>query len=313
MDGSELESEETRPLRTAELRFERYTSAMRHLSPPALFESRPSYRLLDVALAEGRLEFGMGAYFDKIDVCEALAHEVAAVCMDEGMPRSPEQLRGRLPFRALIGDPFDPQRRAIIPAIATLTIRLRRHPAGPSFLLHWRDPVKVAISGGTYGVIPTGEFQPSSAELWDRHNDFDLWRNMVREYSEELLGEPEHDGTRSQPIDYPQWQLFQWLQAARTDGSLRAFVLGVGVDALTLSTNVLTVVVIDDNVFTEVFGSAVRFNEEGEIVTVGGGTPTDGVPFTETAVRRMLESEPMAETGAACLALAWKHRTALGL
>lgn len=27
----------------------------------------------------------------------------------------------------------------------------------------------------------------------------------------------------------------------------------------------------------------------------------------------MLETEPMAETGAACLALAWQHRDALGL
>jgi hypothetical protein len=194
-----------------------------------------------------------------------------------------------------------------------LTIRLRRYPAEPSFLLHWRDPAKVAIAGGTYGVIPTGEFQPSSVALWDRHNDFDLWRNMVREYSEELLGTPEHDGTRSQPIDYEQWPLFQQLQAARVNGSLNAFVLGLGMDALTLSTNVLTVVVIDDDVFTDVFGSTVRFNEEGEIVAVGGGTPAEGVPFTKAAVSRMLESEPMVETGAGCLALAWQHRKVLGL
>jgi transcriptional regulator with XRE-family HTH domain len=187
VDGSEPESEATRPLCTAGLRFERYTSAIKHLSPPALFESRPSYRLLDVSLGQRRLEFGLANYFDKIDICEALAHEVAGACMAEGLPSLPERLRGGLPFRALIGDPFDPQRRAIIPAIATLTIRLRRYPAEPSFLLHWRDPAKVAIAGGTYGVIPTGEFQPSSVALWDRHNDFDLWRNMVREYSEELL------------------------------------------------------------------------------------------------------------------------------
>ncbi len=313
VDGSEPESEATRPLRTDGLRFGRYTLAIKHLSPPALFESRPSYRLLGVFLAVRRLEFGWGAYFDKIDVCEALAHETAAVCMAEGLPASAEQLRGRLPFRELIVDPFDPRRRAIIPAIATLTIRRRHYPTESSFLLHWRDPTKVATGGGSYGVIPTGEFQPSSAAPWDRQNDFDLWRNMVREYSEELLGEPEHDGTRSQPIDYERWPLFQRLQAARADGSLSTFVLGLGVDALTLSTNVLTVVVIDDDVFTEVFGSAVRCNAEGEIVTVGGGTPTGGVPFTETAVRRILESEPIAETGAACLALAWKHRDTLGL
>ena len=57
----------------------------------------------------------------------------------------------------------------------------------------------------------------------------------------------------------------------------------------------------------------MRYNEEGEIVAVGGGTPTDGVPFTETAVRQMLESEPMASSGATCLTLAWKHCDALDL
>ncbi|MGQ0778427.1 MAG: helix-turn-helix domain-containing protein [Pseudonocardiales bacterium] len=313
VNGTEPESELTRPLRTAELRFERYTSAMKHLSPPRLFSGGPSYRLLDVSLAASRFEFGMGTYFDKIDICEALGHEVAAVCMDEGVPGSPKRLRERLPFRELVGDPFDLHRRAVIPGIATLTIRLRRYPAEPSFLLHWRDPTKVAGGGGTYGVIPAGEFEASSAALWDRHNDFDLWRNIVREYAEELLGEPEYDGTRTQSIDYERWPLFQRLQAARADGSLGVFFLGLNVSALTLSTNILTVVVIDDNVFTEVFGSMVRFNEEGEIVAVGGGAPAEGVPFTETAVRRMLETEPMTASGAACLALAWQHRDLLGL
>ncbi|MGH3912887.1 MAG: hypothetical protein ACRDTC_05690 [Pseudonocardiaceae bacterium] len=149
--------------------------------------------------------------------------------------------------------------------------------------------------------------------LWDRRNDFDLWRNIVREYSEELLGEPEHDGTRSQSIDYERWPLFQRLQQARADGSVGVFFLGLGQNALTLTTAVLTVMVIDEDVFSEVFGSTVRFNEEGEIVTVAGGTPAEGVPFTEAVVRRMLETEPMTASGTACLALAWKHRAVLGL
>ncbi|MGQ0778096.1 MAG: helix-turn-helix domain-containing protein [Pseudonocardiales bacterium] len=313
VDGSEPESAATRPLRTTGMRFERYTSAIKQLNPPALFESRPSYRLLGASLAARWMQFGLGTYFDKIDVCEAVGHEVAAACMAEGLPHSPERLRGRLPFRELIGDPFDPQRRAIIPGIATLTIRLRRYPAEPSFLLHWRDAAKVATAGGTYGVIPTGEFQPSSMAPWGQHNDFDLWRNIVREYSEELLGEPEYDGTRSQPIDYERWPMYQRLQEARTDGLVGVFFLGLGLNVLTLAACVLTVVVIDDDVFTEVFGSMVRFNEEGEIVAVGGSTPIEGVPFTEAAVRRMLDTEPMAGSGAACLALALRHRDALGL
>jgi transcriptional regulator with XRE-family HTH domain len=202
VDGSEPETQPVRPLCSAEEHFDRYTSAVRHLDPPRLFESRPSYRLLAASLATREFSFGLAAYFDKLDVSEALGHEVAAACLRAGrnLPVSAESLRGALPFREVVGDPFDPRSRAIIPAVTTLTVRLRRYPAEPSFLLHWRDPTKVATAAGVYDVIPAGEFQPASVALWDRRNDFDLWRNIVREYSEELLGAPEHDGSRSKPI-----------------------------------------------------------------------------------------------------------------
>jgi hypothetical protein len=87
--------------------------------------------------------------------------------------------------------------------------------------------------------------------------------------------------------------------------------LGLGLDALTLAATILTVVVLDDDVFGQVFGQAVRYNDEGEIVAVAGGVPTDGVPFTEESVARMLDTEPMASPGAACLSLAWQHRNQL--
>jgi transcriptional regulator with XRE-family HTH domain len=311
--GDEPESAGTRPLRTATARFDRYTSAVKHLNPPTLFESRPSYRLLRARLDAGALRFGLAAYFDKLDVSEAVGHELAAVCMNSGIPSDVTALLGLLPFRELIGDPFELARRAVIPAITTLTIRLRRYPAEPSFLLHWRDPAKVATASGMYDVIPSGEFQPSSVALWDRRNDFDLWRNIVREYAEEFLGEPEHDGTRSHPIAYDEWPLYEKLDQARRHGAVTAHVLGVGLDALTLAATILAVVVIDDEVFSEVFGRTVQFNDEGEIVTVGGGTPAEGVPLSETAVTRLLDTEPMSSGGAACLALAWQHRRLLGL
>lgn len=308
VDGSESESAPVRPLRTADSRFDRYTAAIRHLDPPTLFESRPSYRLLDGSLRDG-LTFGMAAYFDKLDISEAVGHELAAACMTLGMvPADSTAIAGQLLFRNRIGDPFDAGRRAIIPAVTTLTIRLRRFPADPSFLLHWRDPAKVATAGGIYDVVPAGEFQPSSVALWDRRADFDLWRNIVREYSEELLGTPEHDGTRTHPIDYGSWPLYQALQQARADGMAVAAVLGMGLDALTLAATILTVVVLDDDVFNKAFGNAVRYNEEGEIVAVAGGVLADGVPFNEESVCRILDSEPMASPGAACLSLAWQHR-----
>ena len=104
------------------------------------------------------------------------------------------------------------------------------------------------------------------------------------------------------------------MEDARQSGVLTSFLLGVGLDALTLAATVMTVVVIDDDVFLRQFGAAGRFNEEGEMVGAGGGQPVEGLPFTERVVDRLLSSEPMASPGAACLALAWRHRgTILGL
>ncbi|WP_433574879.1 helix-turn-helix domain-containing protein [Nocardia brasiliensis] len=311
VSGTELATLAVRPLQARDAPFDSYTSAVKHLDPPQLFESRPSYRYLGGSVSSGSMEFGLAAYFDKLNVSEALAHEMAAACMDRA-PRTASDLAGRLPFRELIGEnPFDPARRAIIPAITTLTVRLRRFPSPPSFLLHWRDPARVATAAGVFDVLPAGEFQPSSVALWDRRNDFSLWRNMIREYSEELLGRPEHDGTRTDPIDYEQWSLFQQMNQAREEGKIVASVLGMGLDALTLAATILTVVVIDDDAFESIFGSTVRFNDEGEVVSVGSGRPADGIPFTEEAVGRLLTDEPMAAPGAACLALAWHHRESL--
>ncbi|MFD4739808.1 hypothetical protein ACFWNQ_20935 [Streptomyces virginiae] len=45
-------------------------------------------------------------------------------------------------------------------------------------------------------VMPAGVFQPSSVMPWDQSNDFNLWRNVLREYAEEFFGDPEADGSR---------------------------------------------------------------------------------------------------------------------
>lgn len=278
----------------------RYTDAMAQLSPPALFEDRPSYRLLDVALDEPTLRFGMGHYFDKLDVSEALGHELAAAMMDGACPTG-------LPFRNLVGDPFDLRRHATIPAVTTLTIRC---PASgpPTFLLHRRDPAKVATAGGTYDVIPAGEFQPSGSAPAHRRNDFDLWRNIVREYAEELLGAPEPDHRRAEPLAYDDWTLYRELGQARRTGRVRALLLGVGLDALTLAATILTTVVIDDDVYEQLFAAARSSNDEGRLLTAADGVPERGLPFTEDSICRLLETEPMVAPGAACLALAWQHR-----
>lgn len=306
--GTEAETRTLRPLRVPGHQFDRYTSAIRYLDPPSLFENRPSYRLLSLAWADGTgtMRFSLATYFDKLDISEAIGHEIA-----ELRSRKNAQITSTdLPFRSLIDDPFDCHRRAMLPAITTLT--LRRARSGESFLLHWRDPRKVATAAGIYDVIPAGEFQPSSIAPHDLVNDFDIWRNIVRELSEELLGAPEHDGSRSVPIDYDGWPLYRELSRARAEGKASAVCLGAGVDALTLAATILTVVVIDADVFDELFAEIVQINAEGlTLFGEDGASSGHGIEFSERNVTRLLEHEPMASPGAACLALAWRNRIAL--
>jgi transcriptional regulator with XRE-family HTH domain len=308
--GTEPETQPVRPMRVPGQQYDRYTSAVRYLDPPSMFENRPSYRLLGLAWAgtTGAMRFGMATYFDKLDVSEAVGHELAQL----HQRRDGKITLRDLPFRSLIGDPFDLQRRAVLPAITTLTLRRVRGRGSVSFLLHWRDPRKVATAAGLYDVIPAGEFQPSSIAPHDLANDFDIWRNIVREYSEELLGAPESDGSRSEPIDYQRWPFYRALGQARAEGKLHAVCLGAGLDSLTLAATILTVVLIDADVFDEVFRHAVQVNAEGVTVFGEQGNRTGhGLAFTEQNVTRLLEREPMASPGAACLALAWRHRVAL--
>ncbi|MGH3974992.1 MAG: helix-turn-helix domain-containing protein [Pseudonocardiaceae bacterium] len=308
--GHEAELQPVLPLRAPGHAFRQYTSAMRYLSPPGLFENRPSYRLLDVSWESswrGKLQFGPATFFDKLDVSEALSHEFAAAMM-KGVPPAWRQL----PFRARLSQPFDLSSRMGSTSIATLTLRRNTTDGSHTFFLLGRDPQKVATGGGQYGVIPAGEFQPSCIAPARMQDDLDLWRNIVREYSEELLGEPEHDGSSGQPLDYECWPFYRAMQRARESGQLRAYALGVVVHALSLNVAIMTAVVIDDVVFDDLFRELVTVNAEGQVVTsFSDDQSVYGLPFTEATIQQLLVREPLGGTSAACLALAWRYRESL--
>ncbi len=239
-----------------------YAATMAALDAPAVFEDRPTYRLLAADLTgRPRLVFGHGTYFDSIDTGEAAAHEYAA--------------GAATPLRDAVGDPCDLRRRPANMAVSALTVR--HDDAGATFLLHWRDPAKVGHAGGLYQVVPVGVFQaagPSPAE-------FSLWNFLLREYAEELLGEPERTG-----VDYAAWPFAVRMSGALAAGRIRAHCLGLGVDPLTFATDLLVAVVVDAPVFDELFGARVARNEEGAV---------SEHPFTASAI----DGLPMQAAGAA--------------
>lgn len=172
------------PERTDGTRYASYSSAIAELTGRT-FDDRSTYRMSggDLNSTAPWLEFGLGTYFDGLDVGEACAHEFAATRL--GLLPADQQT-----MRSAVGDPTDPARRPMNLAISTLTLRHDRSSGRSTFLLHWRDPKKVGHAAGLYQVLPTGVFQAAGAASWNLRNDFSLWRSMVREYAEELLVSP---------------------------------------------------------------------------------------------------------------------------
>jgi hypothetical protein len=307
--GRHTETLPLRPLMSPGKHYDSYHRAMRDLDRPRLFDNRICYRLQDVDWSSepGRLALGYMRYFDMIDVGEALAHELALAAIDDqGNVSGDSSLWDRLPFRKLISDPFDLRTYPLMLSISTLTIRRSR--AGSTFLLLRRGTGKVAIAGGMLSVMPTGVFQPASILPTHDTPDFDMWHNMMREYSEEFLGNPEHDGD-GDPIDYERQEPFRSLNAARNAGKIRIFCLGVGMDALNFVSDVLTVAVFDADIYDDIFNDLVESNEEGTIASDGKAAIC--YPFDNATIERLLATEPMAPSGAACLSLALLHRESI--
>jgi hypothetical protein len=276
-----------------------YADAVHAIERPRLLENRYTYRLSGADLRDdgGVLRFGGGEYFDVLNVGEAAAHEYARARQRGVTPAFDE-----LPLRALVGDPTDPARRPILTAVTTLTVRLDRDRDEARFLVHWRDPAKVATNAGYYQVAPVGMFQPAGDSSTRLAEDFDVWRCIAREFSEELLGAPEHAD-----VEYESWPFFQALEDARSAGTCRPYLVGVGVDPLTFATDILTVAVFDASAFDELFAGLVEENAEGR-TTVRDAAGLIGTRLDAQSVGEMVGSGRMQPAGAATLDLAWRHR-----
>jgi hypothetical protein len=290
------------PARADGTRYRRYSDVVRELASPAIFENRSTYRLLEGDLTGDRphLAFTRGWFFDGVDVGGPAAHEFAAAAWlrEDDPPATPRSQDLRL--RHAIGDPWDPAARPALIAAGALTLRHDRAAGTASFPLHWRDPARVGHAGGMYQVIPVGIFQPSGEAPWNEANDFDLWRGMLREFAEELLGADEDHGSERAPIDYDRWPFARAMTDALRDGRIRAYCLGLGADPLTFALDLLTVVVIDAPLYDDLFGELAERNAEGTVLKPR--------PFDEPTIAELIANEPVQAAGAALLQLAIAHR-----
>jgi hypothetical protein len=280
------------PLRADGTRYRQYCDVIENLARPATFENRGTYRLIEANLggSDPRLVFTRGRYFDALNVGGPAAYEYAAARLGSHSGRE---------LRETVGDPCDLAARPATMALCALTLRHDRVAGTASFPLHWRDPARVAHAGGMYQVIPVGIFQPSGEAPWNERNDFDLWRGLLREFAEELGGADEDHGSEASPIDYARWPLAAAMTAARDDGRIRAYCLGLGADPLTFAVDLLTVVVIDAPLYDDLFGDLVSGNAEGTVLKPR--------PFDEPTVTELTTRYPVQAAGAALLELAVRH------
>jgi hypothetical protein len=296
------------PERADGTRYRRYSEVIAALTPPTVFENRPIYRLVEADLAKAnggagpRLVFGRGRFFDGMDTGGAAGHEYAAAVTTGEIAST----AARYPYRAALGGPTGLARRSAPMATSALTLRYDRSAGTATFPLHYRQPGKVSHAGGLYQVIPVGVFQPSGEAPWNESNDFSLWRGLLREYAEELLGADEDYGSEQAPIDYAAWPLARAMTDGLADGRVRAWCLGLGADPLTFALDLLAVVVIDAPLYDDLFGGLVDTNAEGRVIRPR--------LFDEASVTDLLTDAPLQAAAAALLTLALDHRaTVLGL
>ncbi|HEX7661217.1 MAG TPA: hypothetical protein VF444_17230 [Pseudonocardiaceae bacterium] len=133
-----------------------------------------------------------------------------------------------------------------------------------------------------------------------------MWRNIMREFSEEFLGNPEHDGSASRPIDYAHDEPFQSFERERVEGGMRLWHYGLVMEPLELGAAQLTVAVIDDDVFDKLFAGLVTVNDEGRVVGRDGRAD---MPFTAEAIDRL--GPRLSASALTLLNLAWRDRDLL--
>lgn len=292
------------PIRADGSRYLGYSQALTELGAMAHLYNGLTYRPLEVKVEDGGLEiiFTLGRYFDHLDTSVLLAFESAA----RDLAGKRKILNGS--YRRYLGDPFNLSRRATGLGVSTLTVR--RGENGCGFYMHRRDGYWVAEGPEAIHAIPAGEFTPSDVGLHAQREDFDLWRNIMREYAEEFLDTEEAYGRGGRPIDYIKQSPFKELDEARRSGRLAVYVLGIGLDPLDWKPGIFTICIFEAKTFDSILAKMVPQGKEGTILV---GPRGEGIPFNSESVRLYANNPNTVNAGAVCLKLAWQHRGVLGL
>ncbi|MEN0015048.1 MAG: hypothetical protein AAGC46_16895 [Solirubrobacteraceae bacterium] len=279
---------------------------------PSRYVDRDCYRPRSLRIDDGRVELLLDrtTYFALLDEAVPLECELAAAASRDPLDPGAIDAGPPLPLRAVLGDPFDLAARTGGVSIDTLVERRAADGTG-EFWLHRRRAV--GMVGGQTHVVPAGVFQPAVDgldEVFER--DAEPWHAIMRELAEELLGVWDADSRALAPDAYETEEPLRSLEAARRGGTVRPWLVGLGLDPLSLWLELLAVLVIDAETFDTLVGEPPRENGEG---TVLGRTRPDGShgghPFTAAGLDEALADPALAPAADGLLRLAARHRETL--
>lgn len=260
-----------------------------------VFEDRQQYRLLEIDGTRISFSEKKYSYFDKINYGESLMYEwVQDNLGRRAMPRRSNRKR-------LLKCLQEPRDYVVLTGINTVTII--HDGTDLRIIMHLRGKSETAYAMGTYHVIPAGEFQPSCLATTSFKGDFDLWKNILREYAEELLCMDEYDGSSTVPFNY-NTEPFISLEGERAANNIKAFYLGTGLDVITFQGEILTAVVFKGETFNKIFPKILTENREGKIIT---DRDRWGRQFTQEEYNSYRDENVLA-TGEAILNIAWRNR-----
>ncbi|MYW06421.1 XRE family transcriptional regulator [Streptomyces sp. SID3343] len=283
-------------------RFASYSAALGALMRPNLWDDRFCFRIVsrDWRAAGGpRLTLGEGSYFDLIDQSGPLTRELSATAHRSADPLPAWR---RLPLRARYkSEPLSLGRRVVLASVGTLTIRRTADGQGEFYVLR-RIKGRTATSDDTHNVLPGGMLQPASISPLSRRSDLSVWRNIMREFNEEMLGAPEAVGQGGAEVDYTR-RPYSDFEQALTAGTLRVWTFGMGLEALILTPVLLTIAVFEADVFDVLFADLVLEGPEGIVITK--------MPLRDAEVGDLLKLPNVAPPLAALLHLALRHRDLL--
>ena len=281
-------------------------------TPPDTWFNAPSYRLLGVERsADGGFELRVGTttYWDGYDSWAALQFEAAHQLRESGGT----SLAG--PYRQALGSPFDLANRVCAIGISVLTVC--RTARGPFFYLQHRAAAGVATMPGLAGLVPAGEFQPTSAAYAALRSDADVWRCVMREFAEEILGRPDLNEQRGALVDYERESPFRELGLARRAGRVRPYILDIGFDPVSWKAGIRLVCVFEEDAYQEIFRGMLPGSDEGHLelssLVRDGDEPLPGMPFDEETVRTYLKAPAITAAARLCIGLTWEHREKLGI